>query len=506
AATISMSALEDETIDAAIERIQAEAVAAVRAGVICLLLDDTPLYDGEQLWVDPLLITAAVDRVLRQSEDLGNLRRRVGIIVRSGAIRDLHDVAMLVSLGADAVLPYALYAVAIGIAPKAPKEQLEPDELAKLLSNTVEALTKGLQKVTSTIGCHELRGYGHSFSSIGLARGIAALFDTPNYFGSETRGLTWTDLLNEAKDRAAEFRGERRARLANPDRFYPKMWKKVEDVAHGKITLEEYTEHLMNLEDSIPVAIRHVLGFKTQDDVITSDEVNIAIGEHDMPVMISAMSFGSQGELAYRAYAEAAYRLNIICINGEGGELPDLIGRYPRNRGQQIASGRFGVNITFLNSCNLLEIKIGQGAKPGEGGHLPGFKVTEQVAAARNTTPGVALISPSNNHDLYSIEDLAQLIDELKTANPHARVSVKVPCVPGVGIIAVGIAKAGADIITLTGYTGGTGAARAHALRHVGLPAEVGLWLAHRALVESGLRDGVELWCDGGMKSGRDVV
>ena len=225
-----------------------------------------------------------------------------------------------------------------------------------------------------------------------------------------------------------------------------------------------------------------------------------------MPVLISAMSFGSQGELAYRAYAEAAYRLNIICVNGEGGELPDLIGRYPRNRGQQIASGRFGVNITFLNSCNLLEIKIGQGAKPGEGGHLPGFKVTEQVAAARNTTPGVALISPSNNHDLYSIEDLAQLIDELKTANPNTRVSVKVPCVPGVGIIAVGIAKAGADIITLTGYTGGTGAARAHALRHVGLPAEVGLWLAHRALVESGLRDGVELWCDGGMKSGRDVV
>src|SRR5690606_31014175 len=128
---------------------------------------------------------------------------------------------------------------------------------------------------------------------------------------------------------------------------------------------------------------------------------------------------------------------------------------------------RFGVNIELLNSCNLLEIKIGQGAKPGEGGQLPGFKVSEQVAKARKTTPGVALISPSNNHDLYSIEDLAQLIDELKTANPNARVSVKIPVVPGVGIIAVGVAKAGADVINITGYDGGTGAARAHALRHV---------------------------------------
>ncbi|MFN8529945.1 MAG: glutamate synthase-related protein [Anaerolineae bacterium] len=211
-------------------------------------------------------------------------------------------------------------------------------------------------------------------------------------------------------------------------------------------------------------------------------------------------------ELSYKAYGEAAYHLNIICINGEGGELPEVMGRYPHHRGNQIASARFGVNIGFLNSCDYLEIKIGQGAKPGEGGQLPGYKVTEQVAIARSTPVGVDLISPSNNHDLYSIEDLAQLIDELKTANPRAKVSVKIPVVPGVGIIAVGVAKAGADIINITGYDGGTGAARAHSLRHVGLPAEIGVWLAHRALTDSGLRDQVELWCDGGMKSGRDVL
>jgi glutamate synthase (NADPH/NADH) large chain len=199
-------------------------------------------------------------------------------------------------------------------------------------------------------------------------------------------------------------------------------------------------------------------------------------------------------------------RLDLLCINGEGGELPDLIGRYPRNRGQQIASGRFGVSALLANSSNYLEIKIGQGAKPGEGGHLPARKVSKKVALARNAQPGIDLISPSNNHDIYSIEDLAQVVHELKTVNPNARVSVKVPVVPDIGVIAVGIAKAGADIVTLSGYDGGTGAARQHALRRAGLPVEIGVAQAHRALVASGLRDVVELWCDGGMKSALDVA
>jgi glutamate synthase (NADPH/NADH) large chain len=225
-----------------------------------------------------------------------------------------------------------------------------------------------------------------------------------------------------------------------------------------------------------------------------------------MPFYITSMSFGSQGETAYRAYAEAAFRLNMICVNGEGGELPDLLGRYPRNRGQQIASGRFGVSALLANSSDFLEIKIGQGAKPGEGGHLPARKVSAKVALARNAKPGVDLISPSNNHDIYSIEDLAQVVHELKTVNPRAKVAVKIPVTPEVGIIAVGIAKSGADIVTLSGYDGGTGAARMHALRRAGLPVEIGVAEAHRALVASGLRDRVEIWCDGGMKSALDVV
>jgi glutamate synthase (NADPH/NADH) large chain len=199
-------------------------------------------------------------------------------------------------------------------------------------------------------------------------------------------------------------------------------------------------------------------------------------------------------------------RMNLLCINGEGGELPDLIGKYPRNRGQQIASGRFGVSALLANSSDYLEIKIGQGAKPGEGGHLPAKKVSVKVALARNARPGVDLISPSNNHDIYSIEDLAQVVHELKTVNPRARVAVKIPVTPDVGIIACGIAKSGADIITLSGYDGGTGAARQHALRRAGLPAEIGVAEAHRALVAAGLRDHVQIWCDGGMKSALDVA
>ncbi len=505
-AFLSMGCPTDTTIDQAVEQLQKRAVDVVSSGAQCLVLDDSAIAKGDELYIDPLLAVAAVDKALRQADLSPNLRRRTGIVVRSGALRDLHDLAICLSLGANAVLPYAMYAVALGTAPRGSKKPLITDQVEVALGNTLKAIHVGLQKITSTVGCHELRGYGHSFSSVGLSKNIANLLGTPNYFGSTGRGLTWTSVYEDAQERAQEFRGEVRARLKNPDRFYPKMWKKAEAVAHGEMQFDEYTETLLRLEETMPVSLRHILGLKECQSPIQADEVDISVKGYDMPVLISAMSFGSQGELAYRSYAEAAHLLNIICMNGEGGEIHDLLGRHPRNRGQQVASGRFGVNIGFLNAADYIEIKIGQGAKPGEGGHLPGYKVTEQIAAVRSTTPGIGLISPSNNHDLYSIEDLAQLIDELKTANPHAKVSVKLPVVPGIGIIAVGVAKAGADIITITGYTGGTGAARAHALRHVGLPAEIGVWLAHRHLIESGLRDDVELWVDGGMKSGRDVI
>ncbi|MCC6805743.1 MAG: glutamate synthase, partial [Anaerolineae bacterium] len=417
---LSTSAAVGEDIPSALERIQTDAVAAVMDGVACIVLDDTDVYTGDRLWIDPLLVVSSVDRALREAGYLPNLRRQVGIVLRSAAIRDLHDVVLALGLGANALVPYALYAVGLGIAPRAPREPLSSEEVIKRLNNTVSALVNGIQKVASTIGCHEVRGYGQSFSSVGLAPSVADVFGTANYFGSEERGTTWVNLAADAEDRAAELRGEVKNKMENPDRLYPKMWKKIEDIALGEMSLDEYTEHMLKLEGDMPVAPRHLIGLKTFESGIDPADVRIDIGGHDMPVLIGAMSFGSQGELAYKAYAESAARLNILCVNGEGGELPDVMGKYRANRGNQIASARFGVNIEFLNSCAVLEIKIGQGAKPGEGGQLPGYKVTEQVALARRTTPGVDLISPSNNHDLYSIEDLAQLIDELKTANPNA--------------------------------------------------------------------------------------
>lgn len=502
---LTMGVLPEETVESALNRLAAEAIRGVRLGAQCILLDDGETVQNALGWLDPVLVTAYIDSALREAGDRPNLRRRAGIVVRTAAVRNLHDLVVLYGFGADAINPYAMLAIAIG--GKQPSKALtDPDELVKVQGKVLNLLDKGLEKVMSTIGCHELRGYGRLNSSIGLAPSVAQLLKTPNYFGSEEVGLTWQRLNAEAWERGHELTGQVKVQLAKVDRFYPKFWKKAEAVAHGEMTLDEFIEEYRQLKEEVPVALRHTLEIKHITDSVDPAEVDLSIGDHDYPFLISAMSFGSQGELAYKAYAEAAARLNMLCVNGEGGELPELLHRYTKNRGQQIASGRFGVNADFANSCVVLEIKIGQGAKPGEGGMLPASKVTPQVAEARHTNPWVPLISPSNNHDIYSIEDLAQIIEELKTVNPYARVSVKIPVVPGVGVIAVGVAKAGADIINLTGYDGATGAARRHALQYVGLPAEIGVVQAHRALIESGLRHKVELWCDGGMKTGSDAV
>ena len=504
-AFLTLGLLPKENTQAALTRLGEGAVQAVRNGAQCVVLDDTQTLEEALGWLDPHLATAHVDSSLRQAGGEPNLRRCAGLVVRSASLRTLHDLALLYGLGADAINPYAMLAVAIGA--DRPRNALgDTEEIVAAQTRLLQTLTHGLEKVISTIGCHELRGYGRVFSAIGLSPQVAEVMQTPNYFGSPKVGLTWKRLDAEAAARAADLRGEGKPRLAQVDHLYPKFYKKVQAVASGEMCMDEFLQYYRTLTEEIPVALRHTLDFKRAEKPLNPAEVDIRIGQHDMPVLISAMSFGSQGELAYRAYAEAARRLNIVCVNGEGGELPDMLSRYMPNRGQQVASARFGVNAQFLNSAWVIEIKIGQGAKPGEGGMLPAAKVTPQVAEARRTNPYVPLISPSNNHDLYSIEDLAQLIEELKTVNPHARVSVKIPVVPGVGVIAVGVAKAGADIIDITGYDGGTGAARRHALQYVGLPTEIGLIQSHRALIEAGLRHRVELWCDGGMKTGADAL
>ena len=324
----------------------------------------------------------------------------------------------------------------------------------------------------STIGIHEVRGYARQFSSIGVKPELAEIFQTEAFAASEKGGTGFADLDEDTNERARALSGDdEAAKPAKTFRFYPKVYKAAIATANGSGTYEEYSEKVRDLEKQSPISMRHIMGLKGDRDPVDPADVDAGVGHHDYPIVISSMSFGSQSEPAFRAYAEAAKAINILCVNGEGGEIRDMYGQYRKWRGQQVASGRFGVSAEMLNSSYVAEIKIGQGAKPGEGGHLPGKKVSEKVAAARNAAPGTDLISPSNNHDLYSIEDLAELIDELKTVNPDVRVSVKVPVVPNIGTIGLGIAKAGADIITLSGFEGGTGAARQHALRHVGLPS-----------------------------------
>jgi glutamate synthase (NADPH) large chain len=498
AAAVDISLLESETTRGAIERVRQEAVKKARNGCELLVLTDRTVYDAERRYLDPHLATSAIDQALKQFKvERGeeNLRRRCGIVLRSAAIRNVHDVMLALGLGANGVCPYTMVEVIC-------VEDYESD-----VSNLCAALRKGIEKVISTIGIHEVRGYARQFSSIGIKPELAEIFQTEHFAASEKAGTGFDELDEDTNARAHALSGdEAAAKPAKTFRFYPKVYKAAIATANGSGTYGEYSEKVRELEKQNPISMRHIMGLKGDRDPVDPAGVDAGIGHHDYPIVISSMSFGSQSEPAFRAYAEAAKDVNILCVNGEGGEIRDMYGRYRKWRGQQVASGRFGVSAEMLNSSYVAEIKIGQGAKPGEGGHLPGKKVSEKVAAARNASPGTDLISPSNNHDLYSIEDLAELIDELKTVNPDVRVSVKVPVVPNIGTIGLGIAKAGADIITLSGFEGGTGAARQHALRHVGLPSDIGTRAVHRALMEAGLRNRVEIWADGGYRTGHDIV
>ncbi len=487
---------KEEGLRKGLERLAKDSCEAAENGATLLILDDSSAHSDDLCWIDPMLVTAHIDLSLKkQQSSKGNLRRQTSLIVRSGSVRSLHDIALLLGSGANAIAPYVMFATAFV---KGGRDSV---------SNLYSALTKGIEKVTSTIGIHEVRGYGRLFSSIGLRDEVAAILQIPNFCGSDQAGYSLDQMEKDSLKRYEDYHDEK-ARESKTFHIFPRLWKAIGQIASGDIPYADYALKLDENEKNNPISIRHLadITFDKAENPLEVTQVDNSVGNHSLPFIISSMSFGSQNETAFRAYAEAADQLNMISMNGEGGEIKDMLGKYPRTRGQQIASGRFGVNIELANSSNLLEIKIGQGAKPGEGGHLPGSKVTEKIAEARNATIGSDLISPSNNHDIYSIEDLAQMVTELKTANHQVKVCVKVPVVPNIGTIAVGIAKAGADYITLSGFDGGTGAARVHALQHVGLPCELGVKAAHNALLEAGLRDQVELWADGGIKSAKDVA
>jgi glutamate synthase (NADPH) large chain len=464
-----------------------EAIEAVKNGVECIIITDEEAHKNSQYWIDPALITSTIHNGLVNAK----LRRDCSIVLKTASVRNLHDLMVMKGLGADAINPYFLFGTV--------SELEAPEKIVSLY----DVLNKGIEKVISTIGMHELRGYAKMFSSIGLHEDVASALGIVNFFGDQdTAGFN--TLETDAKKRYDDYTTNSSV-LHKPFHVFPRIWKAIGETAQTG-SYENYRQKLNQIEEERPTAVRHALSFVESNHPIHSEQVSLEVGSHSLPFIISSMSFGSQNEVAFRAYAEGANRLNMISLNGEGGEIQDMIGKYPNTRGQQVASGRFGVNAHLLHSSNLIEIKIGQGAKPGEGGHLPASKVTKKIAETRHATLGSDLISPSNNHDIYSIEDLAQMISEIKAVNPNAKVAVKVPVVPNIGTIAVGIAKAGANFINISGFDGGTGAARVHAIQNVGLPVEIGVRAAHNALLESGLRSSVEIWADGGMKSVNDVV
>lgn len=464
-----------------------EVIEAVKNGVECIVITDEEAHKNNQYWIDPALITSFIHNALVNER----LRRNCSIVLKTAAIRNLHDLMVMKGLGADAINPYFLFGTI---------SELEAPEK---INSLFDVLNKGIEKVISTIGMHELRGYAKMFSSIGLNEDVASIIGIINFFG-DNEATGFNTLEKDAIARHDDYSSNNSV-LHKPFHVFPRIWKAIGETAQTG-SYETYRQKLNQIEEERPTAIRHALSLVESSSPVPSNQVSLEIGSHSLPFIISSMSFGSQNEVAFRAYAEGANRLNMISLNGEGGEIQDMIGKYPNTRGQQVASGRFGVNAQLLHSSNLIEIKIGQGAKPGEGGHLPASKVTQKIAETRNATLGSDLISPSNNHDIYSIEDLAQMISEIKAVNPNAKVAVKVPVVPNIGTIAVGIAKAGANFINISGFDGGTGAARVHAIQNVGLPVEIGVRAAHNALQESGLRNSVEIWADGGLKSVNDVV
>lgn len=481
----------------ALDSLAAQALQKTESGCMLLLLDDSKSFKQDRVFLDPGLATAwVVEKLVR-----AGLRRKASVVIRSAAVRNLHDIMFLIGLGADAVNPYLLWRISSEIcAQKIPSEQA--------VHNTMQVLQAGMEKIMSTMGIHELCGYGRIFSAVGIGRDLAAQMQVPSFCNSNTSGIGLDFLEHQGRLRLERALNHVGKDLYSEPSRNQKVGRILRKVAQGRTGYAEMAVSLEEIDKHMPSGIRHLLSLKEApcEEQLTHDQIDLSIDGHDLPLVIAAMSFGSQGENSFRSYALAARKANIICMNGEGGEIPDMLGAFRHNRGQQIASGRFGVFMGLLNSTDFLEIKIGQGAKPGEGGHLPGTKVSAMVAEARKCKPGITLISPSNQHDIYSIEDLAQTITELKTAHPLARVSVKIPITSGVGTIAVGIAKAGADIINLSGYEGGTGAAREHAKKYVGLPVEIGVSLAHQAMVESDLRDQVEIWCDGGVRNGNEIL
>ncbi|MBN1121609.1 MAG: glutamate synthase large subunit [Anaerolineae bacterium] len=501
-------------LEKALDKLCADVEAKVDEGYTFIILSDRGVNE-KNAPIPSLLACSAVHHHLTRVQK----RLRVGLIVKTAEAREVMHFALLFGYGAGAINPYGAFASLHNLVSEG--KLGEEMTTTRAEQNYIKSVEKGLLKVLSKMGTSTLRSYrgAQIFEAVGLGQELV----DRHFTGTESRigGIGLEEIAQEAlmrhslayddpptllpSDGVYRFRkgGERHA--WNPEAIYLLQWA-VRTGDYEKY--KQFSDHV-NKFNQHPHVIRGLLDFKEQtpipiEDVEPAEEIVKRL-------TTGAMSFGSLSADVHEAIAAAMNSLGARSNSGEGGEDPARYrprpdGTWVRSAIKQVASGRFGVTSNYLVNADELQIKIAQGAKPGEGGQLPGYKVDKVIARTRHSTPGVTLISPPPHHDIYSIEDLAQLIFDLKNANPQARISVKLVSENGVGTIAAGVAKAYADTIVISGYDGGTGASPQSSIKHAGLPFELGIAETHQTLVLNGLRTRTRLQTDGQLKTGRDVV
>jgi glutamate synthase (NADPH/NADH) large chain len=500
----------------AIDRLCAEATDAVLADNNILILSDRAAGPDRIPIPAALAIAAVHHRLIRQG-----LRMQTGLVVETGEAREVHHFCVLAGYGAEAVNPYLAFETLEALRVQS-GSGLSAQTVAK---NYVKAVGKGILKVMSKMGISTYQSYcgAQIFDAVGLASDFVEKFFTGTASVIEGAGLD--EIARECVRRHADAYGDAPIyrhmldvggayafRLRGEDHAWtPESVSRLQHAVRGNLPAEyEAFAKSINEQSERLLTLRGLMKFRFADQPIPLDEVEPA-SEIVKRFSTGAMSFGSISREAHTTLAIAMNRIGGRSNTGEGGEQSDRFVRLPsgdsmRSAIKQVASGRFGVTAEYLVNADDIQIKMAQGAKPGEGGQLPGHKVDKAIAAVRHSTPGVGLISPPPHHDIYSIEDLKQLIHDLKNVNPAARISVKLVSEVGVGTVAAGVAKCRADHVTISGFEGGTGASPLTSLTHAGSPWEIGLAETQQTLLHNGLRSRIAVQTDGGLRTGRDVA
>ncbi|MBN1960036.1 MAG: glutamate synthase large subunit [Deltaproteobacteria bacterium] len=504
----------EENLKTALDDLCEQARVAVTKGTSIIILSDRKISQ-EYMAIPTLLALGAVHHSLMRK----GLRVRCGIVVETGEAHEMQHMALLVGYGAGAINPYLAFDTVEQLA----RQNILGAEITpeKATQNLTKAFKKGLLKVMAKMGISTLSSYqgAQIFEAIGLDQLVIDTYFTGTT--SRIRGIGLTEIAEDALARHNDaFSNRPLSRMrTGASHHYRRtgeyhLWH-PESVASLQKAVQlsdkdSYDRFAKSINEQQPSVLRSLWDFKPINEPIAIEEVETA-KEIVKRFVTGAMSFGSISKEAHESLAVAMNRIGARSNSGEGGEdserfKPDANGNWRRSSIKQVASGRFGVTVEYLVNADDLQIKVAQGAKPGEGGQLPGHKVNEVIAKVRHSTPGVTLISPPPHHDIYSIEDLAQLIFDLKNVNPQARISVKLVSEAGVGIVAAGVAKAHADVIIIAGHDGGTGASPLTSIYHAGVPWELGIAETQQVLLLNNLRGRVRLQVDGQMRTGRDVI